>query len=219
MPATARSAALGSGRRVAVAPFPQTLLPHSENRRETYLRLTHVEGGPAQLRVDNGKFDLFVTGSYKMSLIVGGKRRPIGLGKGGTSYNAGLSLWAESGLLAQLRGATALEVDRPDGTLLERLDLGGLAPALGRLPECIAQAAMMPPGPTFARPPAASTPASAVGRGGAGGRMWPLAPYFERRYPARRPVRRKMAASSFGSSRRNRRVTGCTSPPPAVRPP
>jgi TonB family protein len=119
----------------------------------TYLHLTRSNGGRIQLSVGNSKFSLFVFGSYRMSLIVGGKRRPLSLGSNGSSINAGLSLSADAGLIAQLRAATALELDGPDGTLLERLDLGGLAPALERLPECVAKGAAMPySGPTPSPP-------------------------------------------------------------------
>lgn len=121
----------------------------------TNLHLTRSSGGQVHLSVGTSRFNLFVFGSYKMSLIAGGRRRPISLGSNGSSINAGLSLYGDSGLIAQLRAATALELDGPDGTLLERLDLGGLAPALERLPECGAEGAAMP----YSRPtPSPPTP-------------------------------------------------------------
>lgn len=130
----------------------------------TYLHLTASSRGSTFFSIGNGRFNLFVFGSYKMSLIVGGERRPIDLGGNGRSYNAGLSLSAGSDVIAQLRRASAIELDRPDGAPLERLDLGGLAPALARLPDCIAKAAATRPSGPVPGPPAPPSPAQAAPR-------------------------------------------------------
>lgn len=135
----------------------------------TYLHLSTSNRGSTYLSVGNGRFNLFVFGAYKMSLIVGGERRPIDLGSGGRSYNAGLSLSAASDILAQLGRASALELDGPDGALLERLDLGGIAPALARVPDCIAKAAGFRrtgpvPAPPAPPPPVRAVPPSESGK-------------------------------------------------------
>lgn len=125
----------------------------------TYFHLTRLRDGRAQLLVGNGRFDLFVSGTYKMSLVVGGRRRPIGFGRDGRSYNAGLSVSAGSELVAQLEAATTLEIDSPGGVLLERLDLGGLRAALVRMPLCLAVGAAMPDPPmVYSAPPAPPAP-------------------------------------------------------------
>lgn len=92
-------------------------------------------------------------GPYKMSLIQDGARR--GLAAGVNPYLHGLGVLTESGdgLLAQLAGGGILELVHPDGRLLDRLDLGGLAPALAKLGACISEAATGANFPPVAGPP------------------------------------------------------------------
>jgi TonB family protein len=119
----------------------------------TRVSLSSHRSGYAGLSVLNRAWSMQTAGHYEISLVQGGARRSFAGEDDG--YLHGLGRSAESGdaLLAQLAAGGALEIAHPDGRLLERLDLGEVAPALAKLGTCLVEAATAANFPPVAAPP------------------------------------------------------------------
>lgn len=128
----------------------------------TQVFVTRRSDGAASLLVSNRAWYRRDRGMHRLSLVQSGASRRLAAEAG--SDFLGLSLSTPSGgeLLAQLAGGGSLEVSAPDGVVLERLDLGGLAPALERLGSCLSQVAT---GENFPGSPAPPPPPPPSRRG------------------------------------------------------
>jgi TonB family protein len=116
--------------------------------------------GSAGLLVGNRAWSRRNPGTHRLALIQGGAPRGLAAQVEEGFIGLNLSARAGSGLLAQLAGGGSLEVAAPDGTVLQRLDLGGVAPALERLGPCISEAAIAENFPPVAAPPPRPPPPS-----------------------------------------------------------
>lgn len=119
----------------------------------TRVSISSDRRGSASLSALNRAWNMRTAQPYRMSLEQGGVRRS--LAAAANPYAHGLGVFAESGgsLLAQLAAGGILEIAHPDGRLLERLELGQLAPALARLDSCISEVATVENFPPVAAPP------------------------------------------------------------------
>jgi len=119
----------------------------------TLVSIASGRGRRASLAVLNRGWSMQTASPYRMSLVQDGARRS--LAAGANPYLHGLGVLTESGdgLLAQLAGGGILELVHPDGRLLERLDLGEIAPALAKLGLCKSEAAAGVIFPPVASPP------------------------------------------------------------------
>lgn len=119
----------------------------------TRVSLSSHRGGYAGLSVLNRTWSMRTAGHYKISLVQGGARRTFAGEADPLLHGLGRSAEPGDALLAQLAAGGILEVAHPDGRLLERLDLGEVAPALARLGPCISEAATAANFPPVAAPP------------------------------------------------------------------
>lgn len=104
----------------------------------TVFSVTAGAGGTRLLTVFNRGWDLKAPGTYRISLLSGGERQAIkSLHDDGVGLR-GLLMTVGGEVMRRLAGGGTLQVDRPDGSLAERLDLAGLPAALRKLPECMA---------------------------------------------------------------------------------
>lgn len=132
----------------------------------TSVLVSSRQRGDAALSVFNRGWPKATAGPYRIRLVQGGA--PRSLADGSNTFLHGLGVATESGdsLLAQLAGGGVLEVSLPDGRLLERVDLGRIAPALAKLGPCLSEeaaAAAFPP--VAAPPPPPGPPLRIAGRG------------------------------------------------------
>lgn len=126
----------------------------------TRIFISSHRDGSASLLVGNRAWSRRNPGTHRLALIQGGAPRGLAAKVEEGFIGLNLSAQAGSGLLAQLAGGGSLEVAAPNGTVLERLDLGGLAPALERLGPCISEAAIAENFPPVAAPPPPPPPPS-----------------------------------------------------------
>jgi TonB family protein len=105
----------------------------------TRVSLAIVSDRHRQLSVSNPNWPDVAAGRYRMRLIVDGKAIDVVPVEEGRIYNSGRTVWVGPDFPARFAAASAIEIDRPDGGL-ERLELGGAAAAVARLPACVAGA-------------------------------------------------------------------------------
>jgi TonB family protein len=119
-------------------------------------RLFLRDGGeaPGRLFVVNRDWSLRGPGRYRLKLVRDGRRVALAAPGGADDLWQGLAAAVDSDVIAGLSGGASLEVEAPDGRLIERLDLAGLAPALAPLRACGAQASAA----SFPAPPAPPPP-------------------------------------------------------------
>jgi TonB family protein len=122
----------------------------------TSLFLSERDDGHGRLFVINRGWSLQIPGAYRLTLVQGG-RRTLLLAPGGPEEDwHGLAVPVAADWMAALVAGGTVEVEAPDGALLERLDLAGLTPAAARLRACRAEAATttnFPPAAPPAPPP------------------------------------------------------------------
>ena len=129
----------------------------------TRVAISWQQGGAAGLSVDNRDWLERIAHRYRIGLVQDGIARTFA--GGARPQFRTLNLVARSAgadLLAQLAGGGFLEIAGPDGRLVERLDLSGVAPAVARLAPCLSQATLenYPP----AAPPPPPPPPSRSGK-------------------------------------------------------
>jgi TonB family protein len=122
----------------------------------TQVSISRQQGGAVGLSIDNRDWLERTAHYYKISLVQDGSARSFA--GGAKPEFRTLNLVARSAgadLLAQLAGGGFLEIAAPDGRLVERLDLSGVAPALAKLAPCLSQATLenYPPVPPPPPPP------------------------------------------------------------------
>ncbi len=137
----------------------------------TRVSISSQKGGAAGLSLENRDWLERTAHFYKVSLVQDGAARTFA--GGARAEFRTLNLVARSSgadLLAQLARGGSLEIAGPDGRLIERLDLTGVAPAVARLAPCLSQATLEnyppvappppppPPREIGARPPRQLTP-------------------------------------------------------------
>lgn len=118
----------------------------------TRVFVMRAESGGLALSVVNRAWSMGVSGLYAISLVRDGARRKLTADPRDVG-SRGLAIPFAADFPPELAAAAALEVHGPDGALLERLDLAGLAPAIARLGPCIAEAATETAFPPAAAPP------------------------------------------------------------------
>jgi TonB family protein len=122
----------------------------------THLSVSSRRDGSSGLAILNRAWSVRVAGSYRLTLLQGGKLQTLAAEDDRTFQGLSRSTEKGEGLLAQLAAGGSIEVTGPDGSLLERVDLNGIAPALARLGPCatdIATAANFPAPPAPPPPP------------------------------------------------------------------
>ncbi|HEX8512735.1 MAG TPA: TonB family protein, partial [Allosphingosinicella sp.] len=120
----------------------------------TRVESTRWPGGIHVLDVRNASWPEPIGGPYKLVSLRGGER--LELDRRDSAPN-GLRLLSGAGLGDRIAASDAIEVIRPDGSVLGRVDLSGIAAAAARLPGCLARTAKHPwivvPPPMIAPPP------------------------------------------------------------------
>lgn len=129
---------------------PDECAVHRTDAGGTWVFLSTDRGGARALVVNNPRWGPPVAGSIeRLVALRGGQRLELEPGRR-------VDLSAE--LAARVAASDAIKVVRPDGSLVERVDLSGLAAAEARLPACLARAAkhvwpVVPPAPPMAPVP------------------------------------------------------------------
>jgi TonB family protein len=107
----------------------------------TRLESTGWPGGIHVLDIRNPGWPEPVGGPYRLVSLSGGER--LELDRSDSAPN-GLRLLSRGDLGARIAASDAIEVIRPDGTVLARIDLAGIAAATARLPGCLERTAKLP---------------------------------------------------------------------------
>jgi TonB family protein len=170
--------------------------------------------GTARLAVLNRAWSMRSPGSYRLALVQSGTARSFAAEDDRTFQGLSRSTSQGAGFLAQLAAGGTVEVTAPNGTLLDRVDLGGVAPALARLGPCvtdIATAANFPPPGAPPPPP----PPRRLGKGGKARPARGLAPlpqlFSSDDYPAAALRAEEEGAVGFRLDiGKDGRVAGCT---------
>lgn len=171
-------AALGPAPAAAAGPFPSEWVGHWEldpdgpdkcGLKRNYADGTRVEstgwpGGIHVLDIRNANWPEPIGGPYKLVSLRGGER--LELDRSDSAPN-GLRLLGGADLGDRVAASDAIEVIRPDGSVLARVDLAGIAAATAGLPGCLARTAKLPwivaPPPQILAP--APPPAAELERG------------------------------------------------------
>jgi TonB family protein len=126
-------------------------------------RVFVTDYGPegASIGVVNRAWSIQTSTPYGLRLVQGGVRQVFAANARPFGHGPGVSADDGDRFLAQLEAGGLLEVTGPEGILLERLDLGGLAPALAPLERCTRETATAAYVPPAATPPPAPPPGKA----------------------------------------------------------
>lgn len=90
------------------------------------------------LSVSNPNWPEVAPAPYRMRLITDGESIGIAPVEEGRAYNDGRRVEVGPDFASRFAAADAIEIDRADGGPAERLELGGVAAAVARLPACVA---------------------------------------------------------------------------------
>jgi TonB family protein len=126
---------------------------HRDYPGGSQLSVSSASDGAATLSVFNRSWSMQGVGPYRLRLIRDGAAK--GFAAEANPYLHGLGVLTPRGpaLLAQLAAGGTVEVARSDGTVLDRLDLRGIGPALARLGPCGRDVATRANFPPVAPPP------------------------------------------------------------------
>jgi TonB family protein len=119
----------------------------------TWLSFRRDESGRGALLALNRGWPMRVSAPYRLSLVQDGRRRPLPPEGDPARGWQGLEAPVAADAMAALAAGGTLEVEAPDGRLLDRLDLAGLARAADRLGACATEAATAARFPPVAPPP------------------------------------------------------------------
>ena len=132
----------------------------------THVLVSSSSDGYAGLTVLTRAWPVRIAGSYRLTLVQGGTARSFAAEDDRSFQGLSRSTPTGAPLLAQLAEGGAVEVTGPGGTVLERVDLGGIAQALARLGPCVREIATAANFPRPAAPPAPPPPLPPPGRRG-----------------------------------------------------
>lgn len=118
-------------------------------------RVFVTDYGPegASIGVVNRAWSMQTPTPYGLSLVQGGVRQVFAADARPFGHGSGMSADDGDRFLAQLEAGGTVEVTGPDGILLERLDLNGLALALAPLERCTRETSTAAYSPSVASPP------------------------------------------------------------------
>jgi TonB family protein len=130
----------------------------------THLSVSSRRDGSSGLAILNRAWSVRVAGSYRLTLVQGGKSQTLAAEDDRSFQGLSRSTEKGAGLLAQLAAGGSIEVTGPDGSLLERVDLDGIAPALARLGFCATEIATAANFPATAPSPPPPPPSGRHGK-------------------------------------------------------
>jgi TonB family protein len=128
----------------------------------TRISVSSSTSGVASLSVLNRDWPMQSTGPYRIVLVQDGARKSFAAEANPFLHGLGVATPRGPSLLAQLDAGGTLEVLRSDGIVLERVDLGGIAPALARLGPCRRDVATRANFPPVAAPPPPPRPSGSL---------------------------------------------------------
>lgn len=146
-PAGAQPPAERVGQWEVEARAPDECAAHRTDAGGTWIFLSADRGGAHALVVNNSRWGPPIPGGIERLVALRGGRR--------IELEPGRRVDFGAELAARVAASDTIEVVRPDGALVERVDLAGLAAAAARLPACLASAAKHAWPVAVAAPPAA----------------------------------------------------------------